>query len=79
MKVPVSDKEGSSVMENGGYSDYQLVRHFRSVLEEVTKVCYCGFWKLLWVLFNSIFIFLLPKEIKAGLLWLRVIEGIMMS
>ncbi|ESW06108.1 hypothetical protein PHAVU_010G020100 [Phaseolus vulgaris] len=37
VKVPVSDKEGSSVMENGGYSDYQLVRHFRSVLEEVTK------------------------------------------
>ncbi|XP_027907868.1 RNA polymerase I-specific transcription initiation factor RRN3-like [Vigna unguiculata] len=36
VKVQVSNKEESPVMDNGGYSDSQLVRHFRSVLDAVT-------------------------------------------
>lgn len=79
MTVHVSNKEESPQMDNGGYSGSQLVHHFRSVLDAVKTVTCCRFRKVLWVLFNSNFIVLLPKGIKAGLLWFRVIEGITTS
>ncbi|KAG2380913.1 uncharacterized protein HKW66_Vig0202860 [Vigna angularis] len=45
VKVRVSNKEESPVMDNGGYSGSQLVHHFRSVLDAVKTGIKAG---LLW-------------------------------
>jgi len=62
VKVQVSNKEESPVMDNGGYSDSQLVRHFRSVLDAVTTVSCCRFRKVLWVLSIQMFSFYCLRE-----------------